>query len=88
MIKSASEMTLNVSWFDNTPVTHKQGKWPRLDLASLGHTINDHINKIPEGAYAQAITQVVGIVTACSLLVVYPSQTIILPSCGRGGEKE
>jgi len=36
--------------------------------------------KFPEGAKAQAITHVVGIVTACSLLVVKASQTIIFPS--------
>ena len=35
----------------------------------------------PLGAYEQAITQVVGMVMACSLLVVNASHRIILPSC-------
>ena len=35
----------------------------------------------PEGAKAQAITHVVGMLIACSLLVVNASQMIILPSC-------
>ena len=39
-----------------------------------------HATKLPDGAKAHAITQVVGMVTACSLLVVNASQTIILPS--------
>lgn len=36
--------------------------------------------KFPEGAYAQAIIQVVGIVTVCSLFVVNASQIINFPS--------
>lgn len=40
-----------------------------------------HATSCPLGAYAQAMTHVVGILTACSLLVVKASHIIIFPSC-------
>lgn len=38
---------------------------------------------LPEGAYAHAITQVLGIVMVVSLLAVKPSHTITFPSCAQ-----
>ena len=55
-------------------------KFPHCEIGTL-------LSKPPqattfcEGPYAQAMTQVVGIVIACSLFVVKASQTINLPSC-------
>jgi len=43
-------------------------------------TTDPQATKFPDGAYAHAITHVVGIVTACSLFVVNASHIIILPS--------
>ena len=51
-----------------------------LDKTPVYHKTYPQATQLPDGPYAHAMTQVVGIVTACSLFVVNASHTNILPS--------